>query len=451
MDLLNIIRGFDGELYDYFERELERQYYSLSFIPDENSISPLCAATQGSVLINAQTVSAFVQHKSLEQLAIERICMLFNGEHANVKAITIEDASRVVFQALLQRGDVVMSLDQRKQEHCNSEALAYRFVNFGLDPNTQKLNLDAIEEQVKSTQPKMVIVSPINYPLPIDYERIAEIAHSVGALLWCDISQVAGLITAHALPSPLPHADIVTFTTHGALQGPRSSVIICKSKLASAIDRAAVALGHSGLGSPELTSLCVRMREMQTEEYQDYCKNVVINAESLAAGLRESGMKLIGGGTSSHFVVIDAKHCGLSARGALEILADCGVLVRNCQVLTADPKVKFDAVRFSSLPVTTRGIRAEQMHQLGIVIGKFLSNPNEENEHNLQTMVREIAVLLPQFHDRWLCEVVRDNLERNNILVGSSDTTKIRSHSRLSKLVKGAGKVLHHHEPSETD
>lgn len=449
MDLLNIIRGFDGELYDYFEKELERQYYSLSFIPDENSISPLCAATQGSVLINSQSLSAFVQHKTLEQLAVERICSLFDGEHANVKAITIEDASRVVFQALMQRGDVVMSLDQRKKEHCNSESLAYRFVNFGIDPVTQKLDLDAIENKVKETKPKMVIVSPINYPLPIDYERFAQIAHEVGALLWCDISQVAGLITAHTMPSPLPHADIVTFTTHGALQGPRCSVIICKSKYASAIDRAAVALGHSGLGSSELTSLCVHFREMQTEEYQDYCKNVVINAESLASGLRESGMKIIGTGTSSHFVVIDAKHCGLSARGALEILADCGIMVRNCQVLTADPEVKFDAVRFSSLPVTTRGISADQMHKLGIAIGKFLSNPNEDNESMLQTMVREIAVLLPQYHDRWLCEVVRENLERNNILVGSSDSTKIRSHSRLSSLVKGAGKVLHHHDHSD--
>lgn len=450
MNLLNIIRGFDGELYDYFEKELERQYYSLSFIPDENSISPLCSATMGSVMVNAQPLSAFAQHKSLEQLAIERICQLFNGEHANVKTITIEDASRVVFQALVQRSDVVMSLDNRKQEHCNSESLAYRFVNFGLDPDTQKLNLDAIEEQVKATKPKLVIVSPINYPLPVDYERFAQIAHEVGAVFWCDISQVAGLITAHALPSPLPHADIVTFTTQGALQGPRSSVIICKNKYASAIDRSAVALGHSGLGSSELAALCVHMREMQTEEYKDYCHNVVVNAESLAAGLRESGMKLIGGGTSSHFVVIDAKHCGLSARGALEILADCGIMVRNCQVLTADPNTKFDAVRFSSLPVTTRGISADQIHKLGIAIGKFLSNPNTENEGMLQTLVRETAVLLPNYHDRWLCEVVRDNLERNNFLVGSSDSTHIANRSRLSKLVKGAGKVLHsHHEQND--
>lgn len=446
MNLLNIIRGFDGELYDYFEKELERQFYSLSFIPDENSISPLCSSTLGSVMINAQPLSAFAQHKSLERLVMERICQLFDGEHANVKTISIEDASRVVFQALLQRGDVVMSLDLRKQEHCNSESLAYRFVNFGLDPATQKLNMDIIEEQVKATKPKMLIVSPINYPLPIDYERFALIAHEVGAILWCDVSQIAGLVTAKALPSPLPYADIMTFTAQGALQGPRSSVIICKNKYASAIDRSSVAFGHSGLGASELAALCVHIREMQTEEYKNYCHNVILNAEALAKGLTEGGMKLVCGGTNSHFVIIDAKHCGLSARGALEILADCGIMVRYCQVLTSDPDVKFDAVRLSTLPVTTRGMTIEQSYKIGLGIGKFLSNPNKDNEHMLQSLVREVAVMLPQYHDRWLCDVVRDNLERNNIYLGSSDSSvSTADRSRFSKLVRGAGKILHPH------
>lgn len=444
MNLLNIIRGFDGELYDYFEKELERQFYSLSFIPDENSISPLCSATMGNVLINAQKNSAFAQQKTLEQLAAERICNLFDGEYANVKSITIEAASRVVFQALVERGDVVMSLDLRKKEHCNSESLAYRFVNFGIDPQTQHLDLDAIAKQAREMQPRLLIVSPINYPQTIDYERLADIAHEVGAVLWCDISQVAGLVTAGVIQSPLPHADIVTFTMQGALQGPRCSVIICKNKYSIAIERASLSYGHSTLGSSELATLCVRIREMQTDEYQQYCQAVIENATALAAGLKEGGMSLIGGGTESHFVVIDAKSCALSARGGLESLADCGISVRNCQVLTGNPEIKFDAVRFSTLPVTTRGMRADQLHKLGLFIGKYLANPSTENEHALQQLVRDMTVVLPLFNGKWLCDVVKQNLEQSNYFSGQSDSTNLADRSRLSRIVHKAGQVLHH-------
>lgn len=145
MNLLNIIHGFDSELYNFYESELERQYYSLSFIPDENSISPLCSATMGNVLVNTQHSTPYSNGNFIEKLTAKRVCELFNGEHANVKSLTIEAASRVVFQALVQRGDTVMSLDLRKKEHCNSESLVYHFVNFGLDPKTQHLDYDALK------------------------------------------------------------------------------------------------------------------------------------------------------------------------------------------------------------------------------------------------------------------------------------------------------------------
>lgn len=445
MNLLNIIRGFDSELYDYFENELERQYYSLSFIPDENSISPLCSATMGNVLVNVQhKATAFPSQGNLEHLAAERICQLFKGEHANVKSITIEAASRVVFQALVQRGDVVMSLDLRKKEHCNSESLVYQFINFGLDPETQKLDMDDIERQVKENKPKLIILSPINYPLPIDYERFAQMAHDVDAVLWCDISQVAGLVTAGVMPSPLPHADVVTFTMHGALQGPHSSIIICRNKYANAIDRAAFSSGHSGLGSSELASLSVRLQEMQTIEFKKYCQAVIENAQALADGLKEGGLDLIGGGTSSHLVVVDSNKLALSARGAIENLSDCGILARECQVQTADARIKFNAIRFSSMPATTRGISKEHMRRVGCAVGRYLINPNPENEKALTTLVREITVLLPLFSENWLCQVVKDNLEQNNCFSGQSDSARLAGRkSGLGRLVKSAaGAVL---------
>lgn len=448
MNLLNIIRGFDSELYDFFEHELERQYYSLSFIPDENSISPLCSATMGNVLVNTQhNNTAFPTQGNLEYLVAHRLCQLFHGEHANLKSITIDVASRVVFQALVQRGDVVLSLDLRKQEHCNSESMVFRFINFGLDPQTQRLDLDMIEQQVREYQPRLVIVSPINYPHAVDYERLAAIVHEHDSILWCDISQVAGLITAGVMPSPLPHADIVTFTMQGALQGPRSSVIICKDKFANAIDRAAFGNGHSGLGSSELAALGARLQEMQTPEYRAYCQAVVENTKALAEGLVAGGMTLVGGAPDSHFVVADAKKCALSARGAIENLSDSGIMARECQVLTADPMIKFDGIRFSSLPATTRGISKEQMRKVGEAIGSYLMNPNPDHEQNLAAVVREITVPLPLFSERWLCDSVKENLEQNNYFSSSDSSGLALGPSRLSKLVKS----FKHHRANSAD
>lgn len=447
MNLLNVIRGFDAELYDYYEEELERQYYSLSFIPDENSMSPLCAATLGNVLVNEEHNNTFSSTNVLEEIVTKRICKIFTCEHANVKCITIEAASRVVLQALVQRGDVVMSLDLRKKEHCNSESLVYRFVNFGLSPETQHLDYDAIEAQAKENKPRLIIVSPINYPYPIDYERLAKISEEVGAILWCDISQVAGLITSGVIASPLPHADVVTFTTHGALQGPRSAVIISKYKYASAIDRAAYTSGHTGLGSPELAAMAIRLNKMQTPEYRDYCEQTISNAKALAAGLAEGGMSLICGGTDSHLVVIDAKHCAMSARGAIDNLSDCGIQARNCKVYTEDPAVKFDAVRFSSLPATTRGINEENMKKLGYAIGRFLANPNTENETALTDLVRNITILLPLFNNRWLTETEQENLGGQLAFLGRSDSS-IPHKPTLTSFISG---VLHHKDHNKED
>lgn len=435
MNLLNIIQGFDSELYSFYEGELERQYYSLSFIPDENSISPLCSATMGNVLINTQHSTPYSNGNFIEKLTSKRVCELFNGEHANVKSLTIEAASRVVFQALVQRGDTVMSLDLRKKEHCNSESLVYRFVNFGLDPATQHLDYDVIEKSVLENKPKLIVVSPINYPQPIDYERFGKIAQSVGAILWCDVSQIAGLVTAGVMPSPLPHADVVTFTTQGALQGPHCAIILCKKRFSSAIDRAAVSSGHSGLGSSELTALAVRLQEMQSVEYKNYCKSVVDNARALGKGLVDGGMRLIGGEPNSHFVIVDTQSCGMSSRGAMDSLADCGVFARSCTIFTADPEIKFDAVRFSSLPATTRGVNIDDMYRLGVLIGKFLASPTPENDKKLLGLVRDLTIVLPLFHDRWLQSVVKDNLGGSYSFVGSSDSSQ-SDQSKIARLFK---------------
>ena len=437
MNPLNVIRGFDPDLYAYFEKELEYQRLSLSFIPDENSTSPLCAAIMGSVLVNTIRNLSYNRNEGLEALVAKRICQLFNADHANVRPITIEAASRVVFQSLTRRGDVVMSLDLRKKEHCNSENLAYRFVNFGVDPQSGTLDMNAIEKQAMECKPQLLIISPINYPLVIDYERFADIAHKCGAILWCDISQIAGLIAGGALPSPLPHADVVTFSAHGAMQGPHASVILCSNKFASSIDRMAITAGHNGLQSAELAALSARMAEMKEDVYKRYVNAVVENAKALAEGLREGGAKVLCGGTQSHLVMIDTKGCAVSARGAQELLGDAGVNVRICSMLTANPNIKFDAVRFSTLSPTTRGATQAQMLEVGKIIAECLQRPDDEHIKNLRERISLITVGLPAFFDQWLPEVVRENLSRMSYMTSDSTIIKDSIHpSRLSTLAK---------------
>lgn len=432
MNPLNVIRGFDPDLYNYFETELEHQHLSLSFIPDENSISPLSAAIMGSVLVNTTRISNYAVMTGVEGLAAKRICALFGADHANIRTITIEAASRVVFQALTHRGDVVMSLDLRKKEHCNSENLAYRFVNFGVDPQSETLDMDAIEKQAMECRPQLIICSPINYPKAIDYARFAKIAKACGAILWCDISQNVGLIAGGAMPSPVPYADVVTFTSHGAMQGPQASVILCTSELANAIDRMVVTAGHSGLQTAQLAALAARLEEMRDPVYREYARRVVDNARALAEGFKKLGLKIVSNGTESHQVIVDAKSCNLSARGAQELLAESGVLVRICTLLTQDPNVKYEGIRFSTLSPTTRGATPKQMREIGENIAEFLIHPYEANGRILLDQISRITVGLPTFYDHWMPAQVRENLVKLSIM--SSDSTTIKDSVHPSRL-----------------
>lgn len=433
MNPLNVIRGFDPDLYTYFEKELEHQNLSLSFIPDENTTSPLCAAIMGSVLVNSTKNAATNRTIGLEALVAKRICDLFNAEHANIRTITIEAASRVVFQSLTRRGDVVMSLDLRKKEHCNSENLAYRFVNFTMDSQSHGLDYDAIEKQAMECRPQLIIVSPINYPLNIDYERFATIARACGAILWCDMSQTACLVAGGVMNSPLPYADVVTFTSHGAMQGPLSSVILCKQDIAGAIDRMVLTSGHNGLQTAQLAALAARIKEMSEPTYKEYAQTVIDNAKAFASGLVNGGLKIVCDETQSHLIMVDTKNCAVSARGAQELLSDAGINVRICTIATSDPKVRIDAIRFSSLSVTTRGVKSKDLIRLGEEIAKFLKTPDDTNLKHLKKMVMDISYSLPPCASKWLSPLVIDNLKSLQAQHSISDSTIVRDTVRKER------------------
>lgn len=440
MNPLNVIRGFDPDLYNYFEQALEQQRLSLSFIPDENCSSLLSAAIMGSVLVNTSQTNNYLASEGLEKLAAKRICELFKAEHANVRALTIEAASRVVFQALIKRGDVVMSLDLRKKEHCNSESYVYRFVNFSVDKETNALNYDAIEKQALECKPKLIIVSPINYPFSIDYERFAKIAKACGAYLWCDISQIAGLVATNVMSSPVPYADVVTFTAHGAMQGPQAAVILSTDELAGVIDRTVFAFGHSGLQSASLGALTARVSEMAHSSYESYCKAVLKNAKALANGLKKANVSVFGDNGESHLILVDARSIALSARGAQEILSEIGIKVRICTLQTSDPNGKYDAVRFSTLASTTRGVTESQLGDIGYSIGEFLKNPSDTRKDELKMKIAFATASLPVYFDGWLAPLVKENLSRLNF-ISNSDSTLIHDDKHKTRLSKIASRI----------
>lgn len=439
MNPLSIVRGIDEDLLELFEQELENQQTSLSFIPDENPTSPICAALMSSILVNSSKSYSDTRHTKLESLTIKRLCSLFDAKYANVRTVTIEAASRVVFQALTKRGDVIMSLDLRKKEHCNSENLAYRFINFAIEPNSGMLDYDDIEKQALECKPQMIIVSPINYPLTIDYKRLSKIAKLCGAYLWCDISQVAGLVAAKVLPSPMPYADVVTFTSHGAMQGPQAAIILCSDELSSSIDRVVLSSGHCDLQSSQLSALAIRIKEMQNEVYTKYAQEVLENAKALSRGLLSSGVKLIANGTQTHLVMVDTKNCALSARGLQELLAETGILVRICTIYTNDPNVKYEAVRFSTFACTTRNIKTSQLEKLGQCIGDFLQHPDDEHMKKLQEL-RSISTMgLAQVSPIWLTDEAKNNLVACKYYQTDSSNLLDRAHqSRKIKLTRKA-------------
>lgn len=411
MDLFKVVADFDPELKEFLDKEIERQKNTLSFIPDENSISPVCASVQGSVWVSSSNSTALGRTDDLEKLVEKRLCEVFNAPCASVRTVTIEAASRIVFNALTERGDVVMSLDLRKKEHCNSEHLAFRFVNFGIDNDTRELNLNEIEKKARECKPRLIVVSPINYSANIDYQRLAKIAKSVGAYLWCDISQSAGLIASGVFANPMPYADVVTFSTHGSMQGPQSAVILCQNEIYGDIKRAETISGHTGLLSSELAGLAVRLTEMKSNEYKEYNKSVVGNSIALADGLKAGGVKLVDKLHGSHLVMVDAQSCALSARGIQELLSDAGIHVRITNVLTSDPKVKFDAVRFSTLPLTTRGITPEVLKDLGKEIATVLLKPEDDHVKALKEKVLEVASKLKEVDPKFVQPILHQLLD----------------------------------------
>lgn len=404
--LLYKLEAFDPELYELLQSALTRQLTSLSLIPTTNAASPFASYLKGSALGDDILDHHAAEHYSrLEEMAAQRACELFGAEHAIVRTGSLAAASRVVLQALAHSGDTILSFNLRKQEHCTGEQMQYRFVKFGVEPDTMLLNLVKVRALAQKHKPDLIIYSPVNYPQSIDYRELRNIADEVGAYLWVDLGQNSGLAATGLIPSPVHQADVVTFAASDALHGPQNGIILCKQGLAERLAQTVIDTGHVSLKKNVLAALVVTFREAACEEYADYARQVVANARALEKGIKKTGCEILCGPTENHLVLLRLPE-DVDGAQLTERLAHAGLLVKAERLMTADDHISYPILRLSSLDAATRSLREEDMESVGEVLGRFLQSPQQEADIKVvQKFIKKLVENLPLFSEDWLPEI----------------------------------------------
>ena len=404
-ELLNHLKSFDEEIFTLLEDEEQRQRYTLSFLPNTNAMSPFAAYLEGSILTNSifdhhdETTSGGIH---LESIVQTRARTLFGSDHAIVRLGSIASASRVVFQGLLQPGDCVLSFNLRKKDH--STGLSYVFENYGIDPSTQQIDWGEVRAHAERVRPRLIIFSPVSYPRTVDYRILYEIAQSVDAYLWVDISQCVGLVAAGLLPSPVALADVVTFSTSESLRGPDGAVILCKRDIAACMDAAIVNTGHVALHMNHLAALGVVLREAASEKFRRYGEQVLKNAEVLARALADHGASVLCGGTDTHLVLASATG-SVNMDEASSVINRMGIRVRVEDIPTMNPGLFLHALRLSTSNPTTRSLKEEEMAYIGLLLAKPLTQILSPEE--IEQSHQEIVALVkdsPISSEEWLGE-----------------------------------------------
>lgn len=380
-----------------YAREIERANTTLQLIASENFTSPAVMAANGSMLTNKYAEgypgkryyggNQFIDQA--EDLARRRVCELFGADHANVQPHSGANANMGVYLALLDVGDTVMGLSLDHGGHlthgspANASGKLYNFVSYKLNPTDERIDLDAVRELAIEHRPKMIVAGATAYPRRIDPEPFRAIADEVGALLMFDAAHIAGLIAGGAHPNPVPYADIVTFTTHKTLRGPRGGAILCKSEFAAAIDKAIFPGLQGGPLEHVIAAKAVAFREAMHPSFKDYAAQIVANASALAAAMAGHGFRLVTGGTDNHLLLVDLRtfDAELTGKEAQNVLDEAGITL-NKNTVPDDPRSPFvtSGVRIGTPAVTTQGMREPEMALIADYIARALrgrTNPAE--------------------------------------------------------------------------
>lgn len=396
----------DPEIATAIGEELGRQRNKIELIASENFVSPAVMEAMGSVLTN-KYAEGYPGHRyyggceyvdKVETLAIERAKKLFGAEHANVQAHSGANANTAVYFAFLQPGDTIMGMNLSQGGHLshgspvNISGKYYNVVPYGVTHETERIDYDEFARIAKEAQPKLIVAGASAYPRVIDFERMAEIAHSVGAIFMVDMAHIAGLVAAGLHPSPVPYADIVTTTTHKTLRGPRGGLILCKEKYAKQIDKAIFPGVQGGPLMHVIAAKAVALGEALKPEFKEYAKQIIANCQALAEGLIAEGFRLVSGGTDNHLLLVDVRGQKMTGKTAEHLLDEVGVTC-NKNTIPFDPESPFvtSGIRLGTAAVTTRGFKEADMKEVAAIIGLVLNNP-EDAEKQAEAAQRVAAL-----------------------------------------------------------
>ncbi len=321
----------------------------------------------------------------VEQLAINRAKAVFGAEHVNVQPHSGTQANLAAYAGLLEAGDRVLGLDLAQGGHLshgariNLSGKLYSFAHYGVDPQTESLDYDAIARQAREFRPKLIVAGASAYSRIIDFEALRRIADEVGSMLMVDMAHIAGLVAGDAHPSPVPFADVVTTTTHKTLRGPRGGMILCKAQYGKAIDRAVFPGTQGGPFMHVIAAKAVCLKEAATPAFRAYAAQVVANARAMAAALERQGLRIVSGGTDNHLMLVDVRPVNLTGAEAENLLAAVGITAnKNLLPFDPEPQQRTSGIRLGTPAITTRGMGEAESAEIGDLIAATLKNREDQ-------------------------------------------------------------------------
>jgi len=412
---LGIIKKTDPEIACAISDELERQKYNLELIASENIVSPAVMETQGSVMTNKYAegypdkryYGGCEQVDIAEKLAITRAKELFQAAYVNVQPHSGSQANMAVYFALLKPGDIVLGMDLAHGGHLTHgspvsfSGKVFNFIHYGVRRDSGTIDYDAMADLAEKHRPKLIVAGASAYPRTIDFESFSNAASSVGAYFMVDMAHIAGLIAAGVHPSPIPHADVVTTTTHKTLRGPRGGMILAENGFGSRLNKEIFPGIQGGPLMHVIAAKAVAFKEAQTEGFVSYQKSVIENARVMADCLLAEGVDLVSGGTDTHLMLADLTSLNITGKDAEDALGRAGITA-NKNAVPFDPQKPFitSGIRLGTPVLTSRGMGPEEMKRVaGFIVEVLQNSRNEDVIRHTRQSVRELCKAFPIYEN----------------------------------------------------
>ena len=401
----------DLEMFEIISREEKRQKDNIELIASENYVSPEIREAQGSVLTNKYAegypgkryYGGCIYVDQAEELTRQRAKELFHAEHANVQAHSGSQANMSVYNTVLEPGDTVLGMDLTSGGHLthghplNFSGRTYNFIPYNVDPETERIDYDKLEELAMEHHPKLIVAGASAYPRIIDFERLGEIAKKSGALLMVDMAHIAGLVAAGLHPSPVPYADFVTTTTHKTLRGPRGGMVLCKEEYAKKLDSRTFPGMQGGPLEHVIAAKGIALYEAMQPEFKEYASQILKNIQAMAKVFDEEGIRMVSGGSDNHLLLLDTlSSLNMTGKEAERLLDEAGITV-NKNTIPFDTQKPFitSGIRLGSAAMTSRGLKEAEFEQIARWIVQVLKAGDDLTAHQVREEVRALTAQYP--------------------------------------------------------